>query len=77
MISNALARALQRRNIHYGWLVAAATFLVMLATAGVVGAAAVLIEHSKPSSAGPIQRFHRRWRCGSSSTASSGHSRPR
>ena len=32
MISNALAAALAKRNIHYGWVVAFTTFLVMLAT---------------------------------------------
>lgn len=31
------------RNIHYGWVVAAVTFLTMLATAGVMGSAGVLI----------------------------------
>lgn len=45
---SALARALARRGVHYGWLVAAATFLTMLVTAGAVGAPGVLI--------GPLQR---------------------
>jgi predicted MFS family arabinose efflux permease len=44
MLSNALAAALARRNIHYGWVVAATTFLVMLATAGAMGSAGVLIR---------------------------------
>ena len=44
MISNALAAALARRNIHYGWVVAFTTFLVMLATAGAMGSAGVLIQ---------------------------------
>jgi len=43
MLSNALAAALARRGIHYGWVVAATTFLVMLATAGAMGSAGVLI----------------------------------
>ena len=47
MFSNGLAAALAKRNIHYGWVVAGATFLVMLATAGVVGSAGVLIEPLK------------------------------
>jgi len=33
----------QRRNIHYGWVVAATTFLTMLVTAGAVGAPGVFI----------------------------------
>jgi 2-methylcitrate dehydratase PrpD len=32
------------RHIHYGWAVAAATFVVMLATAGAMGAPGVIIE---------------------------------
>ena len=44
MISNALAAALARRNIHYGWVVAFTTFLVMLATVGAMGSAGVLIQ---------------------------------
>ena len=32
-----------RRNIHYGWVVVAATFLTMLVTAGAVGAPGVFI----------------------------------
>src|SRR6201991_5064797 len=44
MLSTRLAAALQQRGIHYGWVVAGTTFLVMLATAGAMGAAGVLIE---------------------------------
>ena len=43
MISTRLAAALARRNVHYGWAVAGATFLTMLVTAGAVGAPGVLI----------------------------------
>jgi MFS family permease len=43
MLSTRLAAALARRNIHYSWVVAAATFLTMLVTAGAVGAPGVLI----------------------------------
>src|SRR5882724_1658854 len=43
MLSNRLAAALGRRNIHYGWVVAATTFLTMLVTAGAVGAPGVFI----------------------------------
>ncbi|MFG1381196.1 MFS transporter [Xanthobacter versatilis] len=42
-----LAAFLARRGIHYGWAVAAVTFLTMLVTAGAVGAPGVLI--------GPLQ----------------------
>ncbi|MFO1150555.1 MAG: MFS transporter [Alsobacter sp.] len=40
----ALARALAKRDVHYGWVVVGVTFLVMLATAGAMGAPGVLIE---------------------------------
>jgi MFS family permease len=42
-MSHPLAAALARRNIHYGWVVTAATFLTMLVTAGAVGAPGVFI----------------------------------
>jgi sugar phosphate permease len=38
-----LAASLERRNIHYGWVVAAVTFLTMLVTAGTIGAPGVFI----------------------------------
>ena len=44
MLSDGLARTLARFNIHYGWVVAGTTFLVMLATAGAMGSAGVLIQ---------------------------------
>jgi sugar phosphate permease len=42
-LSDAVAGGLARRGIHYGWAVAAVTFLTMLVTAGAVGAPGVLI----------------------------------
>ena len=48
MISSRLAAGLARRDIHYGWVVVATTFLTMLATAGAMGAPGVMI--------GPLQR---------------------
>ena len=42
MVSSALAAALARRNIHYGWIVVAVTFLTMLVTAGAMGAPGVM-----------------------------------
>lgn len=45
--SNALAARLAARQIHYGWAIVAVTFLVMLATAGAMGAAGVLIDPLK------------------------------
>jgi MFS family permease len=48
MLSNRLAVYLAGRNIHYGWVVAAITFLTMLATAGALGSPGVMI--------GPLQR---------------------
>ncbi|WP_091738552.1 MFS transporter [Phenylobacterium immobile] len=43
MISDLLAQRLARRNIHYAWVVAAATFVVMLLTAGAVGTPGVFM----------------------------------
>ena len=43
MLSTLLARRLEARRIHYGWVVAAATFLTMLVVAGAVGAPGVFI----------------------------------
>jgi sugar phosphate permease len=43
MISNRLAAYLAIRRVHYGWAVLGATFLVMLATAGAMGASGVII----------------------------------
>jgi MFS family permease len=44
MLSDRIAAALKTRNIYYGWVVAGTTFLVMLATAGAMGSAGVLID---------------------------------
>lgn len=46
-LSDRLAAALNARGVYYGWVVAGTTFLVMLATAGAMGSAGVLI--------GPLQ----------------------
>jgi MFS family permease len=43
MASSGLTAALARRNIHYGWIVVAVTFLTMLVTAAAMGAPGVLI----------------------------------
>ena len=43
MFSTRLSAWLGARNIHYGWVVAATTFLTMLATAGAMGSVGVLI----------------------------------
>ena len=43
MISSWLSAALIRRNIHYGWVMVAVTFLTALITAGTVGAPGVFI----------------------------------
>jgi MFS family permease len=42
-MSSGLAAALARRNIHYGWVVVAVTFLTMLVMAAAMGAPGVLI----------------------------------
>ncbi|MEB2845539.1 MFS transporter [Endobacterium cereale] len=44
MISNGIAGWMAKRNLHYGWVVAATTFLTMLATAGAMGSAGVMIQ---------------------------------
>ncbi|MGJ4925686.1 MFS transporter [Bradyrhizobium sp. HKCCYLS2038] len=43
MISNWLAAALGRRNIHYGWVMVGLTFFTALVSAGTVGAPGVFI----------------------------------
>lgn len=43
MFSDILSRSLARRGVHYGWVVAGATFLTMLIVAGAVGAPGVFI----------------------------------
>src|ERR1700757_3447105 len=43
MISNWLAGALTRRNIHYGWVMVGVTFLAALISAGTVGAPGVFV----------------------------------
>jgi sugar phosphate permease len=43
MISNWLAAALGRRNIHYGWVMVGVTFLAALVSAGTVGSPGVFI----------------------------------
>src|ERR1700748_3314179 len=43
MLAPALARRLQRRNIHYGWVMMAVTFSTMLTTACALGAPGVLM----------------------------------
>jgi MFS family permease len=44
MLADRLARFLARRGVHYGWVVVAVTFLVMLATAASIGMPGVLIK---------------------------------
>ncbi|MCR6498744.1 MFS transporter [Shinella sp. CPCC 101442] len=44
MVSTRVARWMADRNLHYGWVVAATTFLTMLATAGAMGSAGVMIQ---------------------------------
>ena len=43
-LSNRLAPAMAKRGLFYGWAVAGATFLVMLATAAAMGAPGVIIQ---------------------------------
>ncbi|MEJ7927365.1 MFS transporter [Sphingobium sp. AN641] len=44
MLSTALAARMRRQDRHYGWVVAAVTFLTMLVVAGAVGAPGVFIR---------------------------------
>ena len=48
MISNRLAAALARRNIHYGWVMVGVTFFAALVSAGTVGSPASMRCASKP-----------------------------
>ena len=76
-MSTALAASLARRNIHYGWVVVATTFLTMLVTAaamGTPGALIVPLEHEFGWQR--WRRFLRRWRCAFCSTDYLGRSPP-
>jgi MFS family permease len=42
-MANGMARWFERQGIHYGWIVATTAFLTMLATAGAMGSAGVMI----------------------------------
>jgi len=44
MLSTTAARWMAGRNLHYGWVVVTTTFLTMLATAGAMGSAGVMIQ---------------------------------
>ncbi len=44
MLAESLSRFLARRGVHYGWVVAAVAFVVMLSTAAAVGMPGVLIK---------------------------------
>ncbi|MBS1182630.1 MAG: transporter [Proteobacteria bacterium] len=44
MTTSALPTYFARRDIHYGWVVAAVTFVTMLATAGALGAPGVMLR---------------------------------
>lgn len=44
MLSNSTARWLQRRGIHYGWLVAAITFLTMLTMSAALGLPGAMLQ---------------------------------
>jgi sugar phosphate permease len=44
MFAKALSAALAKRGIHYGWVVAAVTFLMLLTTAGAMGLPGALIR---------------------------------
>jgi sugar phosphate permease len=44
MLSTRIADWMACRNLHYGWVVATTTFLTMLATAGAMGSAGVMIQ---------------------------------
>ena len=43
MMSSALAAALKRHNIHYGWVIVAVTFLTTIVTAAAMSTPGVLI----------------------------------
>jgi predicted MFS family arabinose efflux permease len=44
MLASSLSAALAKRGIHYGWVVAAVTFLMLLSTAGAMGLPGALIK---------------------------------
>ena len=64
-LSNRLAAAMAERNLYYGWVVAGATFLVMLATAGAMGAPGVILQPLQKEFGWRTLIFRSRWPCGS------------
>lgn len=76
MLSDTLASVLQRRGIHYGWIVAGTTFLVMLATAGAMGSAGVLIGPLEKEFGWTTEASPRRSPSGWCSSGCSARSRP-
>lgn len=57
MLAHFLSIRLGQRNIHYGWVMAAVTFLTMLGTAGAVGAPGFLLCRLKNSLAGMRPKY--------------------
>ena len=43
MLADRLNAALRRRGVHYGWVMVALTFLIMLTTAGAMGLPGALL----------------------------------
>ena len=44
MLAQALSAALERRGIHYGWVIAAVTFLAMLTTSAALGLPGAMLQ---------------------------------
>jgi hypothetical protein len=63
-LSSPLARAMAERDLHYGWVVAGATFVVMLATAGAMGAPGVFIGPLQKEFGWSAATSRSRWPCG-------------
>src|SRR5580700_4836966 len=57
MVSSALAAALERRNIHYGWVIVAVTFLTTIVTAAALALRLMLFGLFGPFAAAFMNRF--------------------
>jgi len=62
MLSTLVANRLARRQVHYGWVVAAVTFLTMLVMAGAMGRRGYLSCLWSMNLVGAVRRSPGPWR---------------
>ncbi len=77
MLSSAIATALERRNIFYGWVIVGATLLTTVITAAAMSAPGVLIVPLEQEFGWTDAKSPRPWRSGSCCSDCSVRSPPR